>query len=111
MCVFCNIINGTIPSKKVYEDDKMIIINDLNPQALKHYLLIPKEHFADITEMNEKQAVVVGECLYTLGKLVDDLGLSEGFRLVSNKGENGCQSVPHLHIHILGGEKLNDKMC
>lgn len=111
MCVFCKIINNEIPSKKLYEDDKMIVINDLNPQAKNHYLMIPKEHFADVTEMNENQARMLGECLYTLGTLVDDLGLKDGFRLVSNKGENGCQSVPHLHIHILGGEKLNDKMC
>lgn len=111
MCVFCKIINNEIPSKRVYENDKMIVINDLNPQATKHYLMIPKEHFADITEMTEKQSQVLGECLLTLGKIVNDLGLQDGFRLVSNKGENGSQSVPHLHVHVLGGEKLGDKMC
>ena len=89
----------------------MIIINDLNPQAKLHYLMIPKEHFESISAMNERQAALLGECLRKLGTLTDELGLSEGFRLVSNKGENGCQSVPHLHIHVLGGEKLNDKMC
>lgn len=111
MCVFCKIINNEIPSKRVYEDEDMIIINDLNPQAPVHYLMIPKEHFASITEMNEKQAELLGRCLFKLGKMTDKLGLSEGFRLVSNKGENGCQSVPHLHIHVLGGKKLDDKMC
>lgn len=111
MCIFCKIVNNEIPSKRVFEDDNMIIINDLNPQAKHHYLLIPKEHYADITEMNEKQGETLGKCLYKLGTLVKDLGLADGFRLVSNKGANGCQSVPHLHIHILGGEKLNDRMC
>lgn len=111
MCVFCKIINNEIPSKRVYEDDEMIIINDLNPQAPIHYLTIPKEHFSSITEMNEKQASILGRCLLKLGKMTDQLGLSDGFRIVSNKGENGCQSVPHLHIHVLGGKKLDDKMC
>lgn len=111
MCVFCKIINNEIPSKRVFEDDNMIIINDLNPQAKRHYLMIPKVHFADITEMNENQGKLLGECLYKLGTITESLGLEDGFRLVSNKGENGCQSVPHLHIHVLGGEKLNNKMC
>ena len=89
----------------------MIIIKDLNPQAETHLLLIPKEHYADIIEMSDAEAATLGKCLKKLSRLVDELGLSEGFRLVSNKGKHGCQSVPHLHIHILGGEQLNDKMC
>lgn len=110
-CLFCEIIKGNIDSKKVYEDDDMIIINDIAPQAKIHYLLIPKQHFADITQMTDSQAIIVGKCLKKLGELVNSLGLENGFRIVSNKGENGCQSVGHLHIHILGGEKLSEKMC
>ncbi len=110
-CIFCKIVRGEIPSKKVYEDEDMIIIKDLNPQAETHLLLIPKEHYADIIEMSDAEAATLGKCLKKLSRLVDELGLSEGFRLVSNKGKHGCQSVPHLHIHILGGEQLNDKMC
>ena len=109
-CIFCNIIKGEIPSTKVYEDKKMIIINDIAPQAAKHYLAIPKVHFANIVEMDKKQAKIVGKMLKTIGELADSLGLQDGFRIVSNKGENGCQSVGHLHIHILGGEKLSEKM-
>ena len=109
-CIFCKIANGEIPSTKLYEDDDMVIIKDLNPQAPIHLLLIPKQHFANICEMTDEQAVVLGKCLKKLSTLVDDLGLKDGFRLVSNKGENGCQSVGHLHIHILGGKKLNDYM-
>lgn len=110
-CIFCKIINGEIPSTKVYEDEMMIIINDIAPQATKHYLAIPKQHFANIVEMNDEQAAIVGKMLKKIGELADRFGLKDGFRIVSNKGENGCQSVGHLHIHILGGEKLSEKMA
>ena len=72
---------------------------------------IPKQHFANIVEMNDEQAAIVGKMLKKIGELADRLGLKDGFRIVSNKGENGCQSVGHLHIHILGGEKLSEKMA
>ncbi|MFI3229262.1 MAG: histidine triad nucleotide-binding protein [Bacillota bacterium] len=110
-CLFCKIANGEIPAKKFYEDDEMVIIADINPQAEKHYLLLPKRHFANIIEMNDEEAVILGKCLKTLSKLVDELGLQDGFRLVSNKGAHACQSVGHLHIHILGGNQLADKMA
>lgn len=110
-CIFCKIANGIIPSKKFYEDENMVIIADINPQAAKHYLLIPKEHFANIVDMTDAQAITLGKCIKKLSTLVDELGLADGFRIVSNKGENGCQSVNHLHIHVLGGEKLSDKMA
>ena len=101
-CVFCKIVKGDIPSTKVYEDDDMIIIKDLNPQAPVHLLLIPKEHYANIVEMTDAQSQTLSKCIKKLSTLIDTLGLENGFRLVSNKGEDGCQSVEHLHIHILG---------
>ena len=110
-CIFCKIVKGDIPSTKVYEDDNMIIIKDLNPQAPVHLLLIPKEHYANIIEMTDSQSQTLARCLKKLSTLTDELGLQNGFRLVSNKGEDGCQSVGHLHIHILGGRKLSDTMC
>lgn len=110
-CIFCKIVKGDIPSTKVYEDDDMIIIKDLNPQAPVHLLLIPKEHYANIIEMTDSQSQILAGCLKKLSTLTDELGLQNGFRLVSNKGEDGCQSVGHLHIHILGGGKLSDTMC
>ena len=110
-CIFCKIVKGDIPSTKVYEDDDMIIIKDLNPQAPVHLLLIPKEHYANIIEMTNSQSQTLARCLKKLSTLTDELGLQNGFRLVSNKGEDGCQSVGHLHIHILGGGKLSDTMC
>lgn len=110
-CIFCKIVKGDIPSAKVYEDEDMIIIKDLNPQAPVHLLLIPKEHYANIVEMSDAQAQTLAKCLKKLATLTDKLGLQNGFRLVSNKGDDGCQSVGHLHIHILGGRKLSDTMC
>lgn len=110
-CIFCKIVKGDIPSAKVYEDEDMIIIKDLNPQAPVHLLLISKEHYANIVEMSDAQAQTLAKCLKKLSTLTDKLGLQNGFRLVSNKGEDGCQSVGHLHIHILGGRKLSDTMC
>lgn len=110
-CIFCKIVKGDIPSAKVYEDEDMIIIKDLNPQAPVHLLLIPKEHYANIVEMSDAQAQTLAKCLKKLATLTDKLGLQNGFRLVSNKGDDGCQSVNHLHIHILGGRKLSDTMC
>lgn len=110
-CIFCKIANGEIPSTKLYEDDDMIIIKDLNPQAPVHLLLIPKEHYANIIEMSDAQAQTLAKCIKKLSALTDQLGLQNGFRLVSNKGSDGCQSVGHLHIHILGGGKLSDTMC
>ena len=110
-CIFCKIVKGDIPSTKVYEDDDMIIIKDLNPQAPVHLLLIPKEHYANIIEMTDSQSQTLARCLKKLSTLTDELGLQNGFRLVSNKGEDGCQSVGQWHIHILGGRKLSDTMC
>lgn len=110
-CIFCKIANGEIPATKLYEDDDMVIIKDLNPQAPVHLLLIPKEHYANIIEMTDAQAQTLGRCVKKLSAITDKLGLENGFRLVSNKGEDGCQSVGHLHVHILGGKKLDDRMC
>ena len=110
-CIFCKIIKGEIPSPRVYEDDDFIIIRDIAPQAKHHYLAIPKKHFADVTEMTAEDAALVGRILKKIGELSESLGLTGGFRLVSNKGADAMQSVQHLHIHILGGQKMSDKMC
>lgn len=110
-CIFCKIIKGEIPSTKVYEDEDMLIIKDVNPQAPIHLLLLPKEHYANVVEMTDSQAQTLARCIKKLSAMVDELGLKDGFRLVSNKGANGCQSVEHLHVHILGGQKLSEKMA
>lgn len=110
-CIFCKIIKGEIPSEKVYEDGDMIIIKDINPEAAIHLLLLPKQHFANIVEMSDAQGELIGRCLKKLGELANTLGLQGGFRLGINKGGDACQSVNHLHIHILGGEQLTANMA
>ena len=110
-CLFCAIINGDIPSKKVYEDDKCYAFLDIAPQAPVHCLVVPKEHVASVDEVNADNAGVVAHIFTVIPAIAKDLGLNGGYRVVTNIGENGCQSVKHLHFHILGGEKLSDKMA
>lgn len=105
-CIFCKIIAGEIPSEKVYEDEDMLIFRDISPIAKIHLLCVPKEHFSHLTELNEDRTRLLGRMLEKIGKRSDELGLKQGYRLVINQGENAGQTVPHLHIHILGGEPL-----
>ena len=109
-CIFCKIIKGEIPSSKVYEDEEFIVIKDVNPQAPVHLLAIPKEHFASVAELNDERAVVVGKMVKKLAEIAGDNGLDDGFRIITNKGKHGCQSVSHLHLHLLGGRQLDEKM-
>lgn len=110
-CIFCKIINREIPSKIQFENDDCIIINDLNPQAPRHYLLIPKIHYANIVEFATQDPALLARCFKVVADNYLHLGLQNGFRLVTNKGSDGCQSVEHIHIHILGGNKLTEQMC
>ena len=105
-CVFCKIIAGEIPSAKVYEDGEIVIFKDIEPKAPVHLLCVPKEHFAYLSQLNEERAALVGRTLLKIGQLKDELGLSEGYRVIINQGENAGQTVHHLHIHLLGGKQL-----
>lgn len=105
-CIFCKIVRGEIPSERYYEDEDMIVIKDIEPKAKLHYLCIPKEHFALLTEMNEEKAELLKRCFQKIAGMQKKLGLENGYRVIVNQGENGGQSVHHLHIHLLGGEKL-----
>lgn len=107
-CIFCKIIAGDIPSPRLYEDEQMIVIKDIEPKAKLHYLCIPKTHFALFSEMNEEKADIVKHCFKTIPTLEEKLGLQGGYRVIVNQGEDGGQTVPHLHMHLLGGEKLKD---
>ena len=107
-CIFCKIVAGEIPSPRLYEDEKMIVIRDIEPKAKLHYLCIPKTHFSRLNEMDEKKAEILKHCFQTIAMLEEKLGLKEGYRVIINQGENGGQTVHHLHIHLLGGEKLSD---
>ena len=107
-CIFCKIIAGEIPSPRLYEDEKMIVIRDIQPKAKLHYLCIPKTHFALLSEMDGEKAEIVKHCFQKIPELEKTLGLEEGYRVIINQGVNGGQAVPHLHIHLLGGEVLAD---
>ena len=105
-CLFCKFASGEIPVDKVYEDDKFFIIRDINPMCKNHFLAIPKSHYKYLAEMSNRDAVDVAYMLSTIPKLSEILELKNGFRLVVNQGDDAQQSVPHLHIHILSGEKM-----
>lgn len=105
-CIFCKIIRGEIPSERYYEDEDMIVIKDIEPKAKLHYLCIPKTHFALLSEMDGEKAELLKRCFEKIAALQEKLGLRDGYRIIVNQGENGGQSVRHLHIHLLGGEKL-----
>ena len=107
-CIFCKIVAGEIPSPRLYEDDKMIVIRDIEPKAKCHYLCIPKTHFALLNEMDEAKAEIVKHCFTVIPTLEKELGLEGGYRVIINQGADGGQTVPHLHIHLLGGEPLGD---
>lgn len=109
-CIFCKIIAGGIPSNKVYEDDDMLVFRDINPQAKVHCLCVPKSHFATLAEMDEKQAEQVKRCLVKIPEIAKALGLENGYRLIVNQGKDAGQTVFHLHIHILGGENMGEKL-
>ncbi len=106
-CIFCKIIDGQIPCKKVYEDDWVLAFFDLNPAAPKHVLVIPKKHFADITEITSKDMKYSSAIIEAVQKIVKKLDIiEEGFRIVINTGSYGGQTVSHLHFHVLGGRFL-----
>ena len=105
-CIFCKIIKGEIPSRKFYEDDLMIVIADIEPKAKKHYLAIPKKHYKFLSEMTEQDAADLSKCIRKIGEIAPSLGLENGYRFIINQGDDGDQTVPHLHIHLIGGQKL-----
>lgn len=103
-CLFCKIVRGEITSNKVYEDERVLAFRDIDPQAPVHVLLIPKQHFASILDVD---ADTFGYMQTIVKKLADELDIAEkGFRVVVNTGEDGQQSVKHLHFHILGGRSM-----
>lgn len=110
MCLFCKIASGEIPSSKVYENHQILAFKDINPQAPIHVLVIPKSHIASVDKIDDSNSDVVAEIFKSIPKIADSCGLKNGYRVISNIGDDGCQSVKHLHFHILGGKKLSEKM-
>ena len=104
--IFCKIISGDIPSKKVYEDELCYAFYDINPLAPVHFLVVPKQHIGSAAEINEENAALVGHIYAVIAKLAKELGIAEGFRVVTNCGADAGQTVHHLHFHVLAGRVL-----
>ncbi len=105
-CLFCKIAAGEIPSRKVYEDEQILVFYDIEPQAPVHFLVIPKKHISSVGEITPENSQIVAHIYEVIAKLSQDLKLENGFRVVTNCGEEAGQSVPHLHFHVLAGRSL-----
>ena len=109
-CLFCKIIAGEIPSTKVYEDEYVFAFRDINPQTPVHVLVVPKEHICCAAAVNGDNSVYVAKCFEAIAKIAKAEGLDNGFRVINNCGEDGGQTVMHLHFHLLGGVQFSEKM-
>ena len=110
-CLFCKIAAGEIPSKKLYEDDSVLAFYDIAPMAPVHFLVIPKQHIAEgASDITAENSTVIAHIFEVIAKLAADLKLDNGFRVVTNCGKDACQSVKHLHFHVLAGKQLSEKM-
>lgn len=110
-CIFCKIANKEIPSEPEFESDNIIAINDLNPQAPVHILVMPKKHISSMNDINAENSHIISEIFESIKLIAEKAGIKEsGYRVLCNCGEDGCQSVLHLHFHILGGKKLSETL-
>lgn len=105
-CLFCRILRGELPAKKVYEDDRVLAFEDIRPQAPTHLLIIPKQHIVGLKEAAPEDAEVIGYCHLIAARLARDRHIEDGYRTVFNVGPRSGQSVFHLHLHLLGGRDL-----
>lgn len=105
-CLFCKIINGEIPSSKVYEDDTVFAFRDIAPQAPTHILIIPKQHIKSAAEIDESNSAVISHIFEVASKIAKQEGLDDGFRIVNNCGDVAGQTVKHLHFHLMGGREF-----
>ena len=103
MTIFKKIIDHEIPADIVYEDDQCLAFRDISPQAPTHILVIPKKEITAVDALTEEDQMLVGHIFLVIRKIAKDEGLTDGFRVVTNNGQNACQTVPHLHFHLLGG--------
>lgn len=106
-CIFCRIVSGEIPSKKIYEDDFTFAFEDLNPQAPTHVLIVPKKHIRGLKETTKEEAEIVGRCHLAAAEIARLRGIENGYRTVLNVGPGAGQSVFHLHVHLIGGRQLH----
>ena len=109
-CLFCKIIAEEIPSSKVYEDEYVYAFNDIAPQTPVHILVVPKTHICCADAVNADNSVYVAKIFEAVPKIAAEAGLNNGYRVITNCGEDACQSVKHLHFHVMGGRKLPENM-
>ncbi len=110
-CVFCKIVAGKLPSKVVYQDDEILAFHDIHPMAPTHILIIPKKHTPSLAELPDAEACLIGVMTKVANRLAMEAGIAEkGYRLVISSGREGGQVVPHLHMHLLGGRRLSDRL-
>ncbi|HWI41094.1 MAG TPA: histidine triad nucleotide-binding protein [Verrucomicrobiae bacterium] len=105
-CLFCRISRGDIPARKVYEDESVVVIEDIAPAAPVHLLIIPREHIVNCLDLKVEDAQLIGHIHLVAAKIAREKGLEEGFRLVNNNNSGAGQSVFHIHFHLLGGRSL-----
>lgn len=106
-CIFCKIINKQIPSEIIYEDSEIIAFKDIEPVAPVHVLVVPKKHISSVMDLSDEDQALIGKIYLSIQKLAVELGIEkDGFRVVTNCGENAGQTVKHIHFHLLGGKKL-----
>lgn len=111
-CIFCKIISGDIPSEKVYEDEQVVSFKDINPEAPFHVLIVPKKHISSLNDLTAEDEILIGHIYIAAGKIAKQFGIAEdGYRVISNCGVNGGQTVGHIHFHLLGGKKLPVHLC
>ena len=110
-CIFCKIIKGEVPAKKVYEDEEILAFYDINPAAPIHILVIPKKHITSLAHMQKGDEQIIGKIYTVINQIAQEQGFKdEGYRVIVNCGKNGGQEVMHLHFHILAGKKLGEKI-
>jgi histidine triad (HIT) family protein len=109
-CIFCKIVRGEIPSRKVFEDDEMLAFHDIEPQADLHFMIIPKDHVKSLYEVTAAEAPVLGRILAVAGRLAREQGAADGFRTIINTGRIGQQEVQHVHVHIIAGSQPLGRM-
>jgi histidine triad (HIT) family protein len=105
-CIFCKIVSGKIPSTPVYEDELTFAFSDINPKAPVHILVVPREHIKSVEEAEESHRALLGHLMWAAAEIARKKGLAKGYRIVVNNGDEGGQTVDHLHLHLLGGRSL-----
>ena len=110
-CIFCQIAAKEIPSELLYEDDELIAFRDINPRPAVHILIVPRKHIADLNELSDEDTSIMGKMTIVAKALAQQEGIAEkGYRITTNCGAEGGQVVPHLHMHLLGGQRLSDQL-